>query len=203
MFIIYKNDFISKALRIAAEYHDGQKRKGKDMPYIVHPFEVAMILQKNGMNDNVVAAGLLHDILEDTPMTEDELEEKFDRRILELVKGASEKLVKRDDTLWKERKQHTINHLIKEKDLEIKYISCADKLSNIKSMLSDYNDIGEKLWDRFNKSDKKINGKEYTRKEKKNMQKWYYRNLVESLDELEGNSIYEQFKEAVEEFLEI
>ena len=188
------NNYISKALRVAAEQYNGQTRKGKDVPYIVHPVEVAMILQKNGMNDEIIAAGLLHDVLEDGNITEDELKEIFNKRIVELVKAASEELDDRDNQLWKKRKEHTIKYLKNEKDLEIKYLACADKLSNIKSMYMDYQQIGEKLWDRFNNKDIEIDGSVYTREEKKEKQNWYYENLVDSLSDLKGNDIYEEFK---------
>ncbi len=82
------SNLINRALKTAAKYHDGQTRKGTDVPYITHPIEVSRILQKHGMNEDVIAAGLLHDILEDTEMTEDELKEKFGTRILKLVKGS-------------------------------------------------------------------------------------------------------------------
>ena len=192
------NNYISKALRVAAEQYNGQTRKGKDVPYIVHPVEVAMILQKNGMNDEIIAAGLLHDVLEDGNITEDELKEIFNKRIVELVKAASEELDDRDNQLWKKRKEHTIKYLKNEKDLEIKYLACADKLSNIKSMYMDYQHIGEKLWNRFNNKDQEINGRVYTREEKKEKQNWYYENLVDSLSDLQGNDIYEEFKYFVE-----
>ncbi|MFW6271062.1 MAG: HD domain-containing protein [Bacillota bacterium] len=79
-----------------------------------------MILQKHGLSQEVVAAGLLHDILEDAEMTEQELKEIFNEDILELVKGASEKLENRDDTCWKDRKCHTIKYL-KNAKKEIQY----------------------------------------------------------------------------------
>ena len=67
--MILNNDLIARALRLAALSHKNDTRKGKELPYIVHPVEVAMILQENGMEDDIIIAGLLHDILDDTELT--------------------------------------------------------------------------------------------------------------------------------------
>ena len=177
------DNLLSSALRVASKYHEGQKRKGKDVPYIVHPIETAMILINNDMGDEIIAAGFLHDVLEDTKMTEEKLKDIFNERIVNLVKGASESLEDREKISWEERKKHTIEYLkIAEKD--VKSITCADKLSNIKSMKADYEKIGDKLWDRFNRGYGK--------------QKWYYESLVDSLKELEGLKMYKEFKSVVE-----
>lgn len=179
-----KNRLIAEALEVAAKAHQGDNRKGGDkIPYIVHPVEVALTLQKNNMSDKIIAAGLLHDVLEDTEINAEILQKKFGKEITNLVIGASEKLKNREHTSWEKRKEHTINFLEKA-EREIKYISCADKLSNIRSMIRDYDLIGGKLWNRFNRGYEK--------------QKWYYTNLVDSLDDLEGIDMYEQFKAAVD-----
>lgn len=178
-----KNKLIADAIEIAAKAHQGGTRKGGDeLPYIIHPVEVALTLQKNEMPDKIIAAGLLHDTLEDTHITVDDLVDTFGERITELVIGASEKLENRENTSWERRKEYTINHL-KNADIEIKYIACADKLSNIRSMVRDYDRIGDELWNRFTRGYDK--------------QKWYYKNLVISLKDLEGIIMYEQLKEAV------
>jgi len=179
------NGLIAKGLEVAAKAHAGDIRKGGDgIPYIVHPVEVAMILQKNGMSDELIVAGLLHDTLEDTDLTKEEIEDAFNARILELVIGASEELADRESTAWEKRKEHTLDFL-KDDDtaIDIKYVACADKLSNIRSTIRDYDEVGEELWDIFNRGYEK--------------QKWYYEGLVDSLKELNGVEIYEEFKLAV------
>lgn len=180
--MILNNELIAKALRIAALAHKDDTRKGKELPYIVHPVEVAMILQENGMEDDIIIAGLLHDTLEDTELTKNEVEKEFGKRIADLVVAASEKLEKRDETDWEERKKHTINYL-KNADEDIQILSCADKLSNAKSIAIDLDKNGENLWARFNAGYDK--------------QKWYYRELVKSLENIEGNEIYNEFKKTV------
>ncbi len=179
---------VIRALELAARAHQGGTRKGNlSLPYIVHPVEVAMILQENGMNEEIIAAGLLHDTLEDTKITREELKNYFGERILNLVIGASEKLENRDNTCWEKRKKHTVNYL-KDASMAVKYVACADKLSNIKSMIRDYDVIKDELWQRFNRGYEK--------------QKWYYQSLVESLKDLEGLKMYDQFKDCVEELFQ-
>lgn len=176
------NYLINKAIEVAAKAHERHYRKVTDIPYIVHPFEVALILQENGVADEVIAAGILHDTLEDTDLSEDDIKEIFGETILELVLGASEELEGRENRSWDERKLHTIESLKNAKE-HVKMIACADKLSNIRSMITGYNKMGSKLWDRFNAPYEK--------------QKWYYQSLIQSLESLEGLKMYAQFKEAV------
>lgn len=179
-----KNKIIARALEVSTRAHNGHYRKGNNkIPYIVHPFEVALILQENNMSDQIIAAGLLHDTLEDTEMTIEYLKEELGEVIAEFVLGASEKLKNRSNTCWETRKEHTIKHL-KKANIEIQCIICADKLSNIRSMIRNHDEIGDQLWNRFNRGYQK--------------QKWYYTNLVKSLDDLEGMEMYKQFKIAVD-----
>ena len=176
------NQLTAKALRIASSAHQGEVRKSKEIPYIVHPVEAAMVLQRNGQSDKLIAACLLHDTLENTDINKEQLEEEFGSEIKELVIGASEQLEVREEKDWEDRKEHTINYL-KTAPREVKYLSCADKLSNVRSMIRDYEHIGDEFWNRFNRGYED--------------QKWYYNGLVDSLDELEGEEIYEQFVLAV------
>lgn len=176
------NYLINKAIEVAAKAHKDHYRKVTDIPYIVHPFEVAMVLQENGADEEVIAAGILHDTLEDTALTQEDIREIFGDRVLEMVLGASEELEDRENTPWDDRKQHTIEHL-KNAPLDVKMIACADKLSNIRSMIKGYNDMGDRLWDRFNAPYEK--------------QKWYYHSLILSLKGLDEFKMYRQFIEAV------
>jgi (p)ppGpp synthase/HD superfamily hydrolase len=156
-------DVIEKALQTASKSHEGQYRKNTDIPYITHPVAVGMMLLKAGYSEEIVAAGILHDTVEDTPLTLEYLKKEFGANIAEMVEGSSEP----DKTLpWKERKEHTIEYL-KTASEEIRAVVSADKLHNIRSIIRDYEKIGEEVWKRFNA------GKE--------QQKWYYTNVVESL----------------------
>jgi (p)ppGpp synthase/HD superfamily hydrolase len=143
---------------------------------------VALILRENGAGTDVIAAGILHDTLEDTDLTKKDIKDAFGEKVLSLVLAASEELEGREKRPWEDRKKHTIEYA-KRARLEEKMIICADKLSNIRSMIRNHKKIGDKLWERFNAPYPK--------------QKWYYRNLVESLKELDGYGMYGEFKEAV------
>lgn len=154
---------IEQAIIFAAKAHKDQTRKSTDIPYITHPFAVGMLLQKAKCTDEVIAAGILHDTLEDTSATYEKLIEQFGVPIANLVQAASEQ----DKSLpWEARKQHTIDRL-KEGSLEEIQVITADKLHNLKSIHSDLKEHGEKVWKRFNRG--------------KHDQHWYYSSIVKEL----------------------
>jgi (p)ppGpp synthase/HD superfamily hydrolase len=182
---MFDNKLIARAMEYAARAHRGGTRKGGDIPYIVHPFEVAMILKENSFEDKVIAAGLLHDLLEDTDVGKKDLKEEFGEEILQLVLSASEKLKGREERSWDKRKNQTIDYLDRDASFINKAVACADKLSNARSILRDYEEQPDDFWQRFSAPKKK--------------QQWYYESLVESLKELEGLKMYGEFKEVVAE----
>lgn len=151
---------IQKAIIFATLKHLKQKRKGTEIPYIVHPMEVMQILTDLDCSENTIIAGILHDTLEDTETTPEEILNEFGEDVLSLVKLESEDKSKS----WKERKQSTIEHL-KTAMLDVKLICFADKLSNLRSIYRDNLEIGEKLWERFNASKEDLH--------------WYYRGIVD------------------------
>lgn len=152
---------INVAIDVAAKAHQNQLRKGTDIPYMTHPFAVGMILLKARCSEDVVAAGLLHDTIEDTNLDLEIIRNIFGDRVAEIVEGCSE-----DKSLpWETRKEHTIEYL-KTAPPVIKAVSCADKLHNVLTILDDYEIQGEKLWERFNRGKEK--------------QEWYHKSLVQS-----------------------
>lgn len=154
---------LEKAILTASINHNGQYRKNTDIPYITHPVTVGMMLLKYGYSEEVVAAGILHDTVEDTSLTLEDIKRDFGAQIAEIVEGCSEP----DKSLpWKERKEHTIDFL-KTASEDIRAVVCADKLHNIRSIIRDYEQVGVDVWNRFNA------GKE--------QQQWYYTNVLESL----------------------
>jgi len=176
---------LQEAIQVAAVAHGDQKRKGTNIPYITHPFMVAMILSQAGYSENVIVAGVLHDTIEDTDLTLDYISNRFNTRIADIVEGCSEE---QHGTLpWKARKQHTIEYL-KTASCEVRAVACADKLHNVRSMVADYQEQGELLWDRFNAG--------------RDEQEWYYRGLVlvlcNRLNQEPAGSIFHQFKDTVE-----
>ena len=156
---------IKRAIEFAAKAHHGQFRKGTDIPYIAHPFNVAAILAKSGVDDELVAAGALHDTVEDVETVNIvDIRREFGDRVADIVGGCSEP---DKGATWQERKQHTINYL-KSAPMDVKFVSCADKLDNMTSIARDYEAYGETLWQRF--------------KVGMDDQAWYYSSLVESFD---------------------
>lgn len=160
---------ISQAIVFAAERHQHQFRKGSRIPYMSHLLNVCRILGERNCSDEILAAALLHDVVEDTEVTIEEVESRFGNIIAEIVRGATEldKLEKRSiekESSWQERKEHTIHFLEHEASLDQLLVSCADKLDNLRSIVHDHERIGEAVWYRFNASKEK--------------QSWYYRSIA-------------------------
>ena len=153
---------LQKAMEFAAGKHEGQLRKGTTIPYFTHVLEAMEIVSRMTEDEEVRAAAVLHDTLEDTFTTKEELVYFFGQRVADLVAAESED--KRKDRpeaeTWLIRKQETIKHL-RRAGTEIRMIALGDKLSNIRAMTRDYERIGEKLWEKFNNKDSKAQGKYY------------------------------------------
>jgi hypothetical protein len=154
---------MDQAIEFAAHKHRHQQRKGTDIPYISHPYAVGMILLKAKCKEEVIIAGILHDTLEDTDTTEEEILNHFGPIVLDLVKGSSEP---DKEASWEERKKHTHEYL-KQAPLSIRQVACADKLHNLRSIKRNVEELGEKAWERFNRG--------------RDSQEWYYTEIVESL----------------------
>jgi len=87
---VQRSPLTREALAFAAERHAGQMRELDDLPFVTHPVEVACLLHEAGYSDEVVAAGVLHDVLEDTDADAAELESRFGDYVAELVSAVSE-----------------------------------------------------------------------------------------------------------------
>lgn len=172
----------NKALKYAYNAHKGQIRKSEpDKPMILHPINVGKILKNYGFDENVVAAGYLHDVVEDTEKTFDDIKKDFGEDIASLVYGASEP----DKSLsWEERKKHTIES-IKDLDLRHKAVICADKISNLEDLYYLFGKNGKMDFSHFKR------GLE--------SQKWYYTNVYESLikNEDKDNPIFLKLNECI------
>ncbi len=172
------------AIEMAAKAHRGQSRKGTEIPYITHPIGVAVLLAQSGCSDELITAGLLHDTIEDTTICLKDIRDQFGEFVASIVEGCSEP----DKTLpWEDRKKHTIEFL-KTASLDMRIVACADKIKNVRTIVCDYDEIGDKVWERFNRGKKK--------------QEWYYRSLVRSIcdqpDIPENMTIFEELKDEVE-----
>jgi (p)ppGpp synthase/HD superfamily hydrolase len=141
---------LEKALRFAADRHRGQTRKGSDTPYVEHVYGVALILERLGFEEDVVVAGLLHDIVEDTETTLEEVSANFGGSISVLVAHCSE--VKVDSSgakrAWEDRKRDHLAALAAA-PLPARAIVLADKLHNLVSILCDLQE-GRPVWSLFN-----------------------------------------------------
>ncbi len=170
------------AKTFAIEAHRGQVRKSEpEKPMIMHPISVGMILKEYGYDDNVIAAGYLHDVVEDTEYTLDDIKERFGDDVADLVCGASEP----DKSLsWEERKQHTIDTL-KELPLRNKLVVCADKISNLTDLNIIFKRSGTRDFSAFKRGE--------------NDQKWYYTSVYDSLvhNEDENLPIFKTLKSVI------
>lgn len=153
-----------KAKLFAIRVHMGQVRKSEpDKPMIMHPIGVGQLLESFGYDDNVVAAGYLHDVVEDTKYTIEDIEKEFGSDIASLVMGASEP----DKSLsWEERKMHTIEET-KRLPLRNKLVICADKINNLEDLFLKFEKSGERDFSAFKRGEEQ--------------QTWYYTNIYESL----------------------
>ncbi len=176
---------LNQAIVFATKAHEGQLRKGTQIPYILHPLEAASIVGTMTTDDVVIAAAVLHDVVEDTGTTVDTIRDLFGEKVAECVAAESEE--KREnmpaESTWKLRKQETLEHL-KTSSKEIKMITLGDKLSNIRAIYREYNILGDELWNRFNQKDK-------------NEHHWYYQSIADYLEELKDYYAYQEYCELV------
>lgn len=148
------------AIDLAARAHHHQVRKGTEIPYIVHPLAVASTLIRINSPEPVVIAALLHDVLEDTPVTFEKILGQFGPEVADLVTALSEP----DKTApWENRKTHTIDYLEKKADDDVLIVALADKLDNIRAIREGLERDGERFWERFNRP--------------RESQRWYYERL--------------------------
>jgi (p)ppGpp synthase/HD superfamily hydrolase len=174
-----------RAFLFAADKHSGQARKASTIPYIAHLMGVASLVLEAGGDEDLAIAALLHDVVEDcggAPMLR-EVRRRFGNRVAKIVDGCTD-----SDTdpkpPWRERKEKYIERLRKE-GFDTRLVSAADKLNNVRSILSDYRAIGESVWSRFH------GGREGTL--------WYYRTLRDEFLRHKMNRITRDFELAVRE----
>jgi len=141
------SQIVFEALDFASQCHRGTYRKGTQIPYIVHPTSMVRYLARLEAPEELTAAAALHDVVEDTEATLEDIRQRFGPRIAELVEGASEK----DKSLsWRERKVATIDHARDTDDTELLVLKCIDKLDNLRDIREDLSLRGDQIWKRFN-----------------------------------------------------
>ena len=173
---------LDKALHFAIDAHANSERRGKGFPYIVHPMEAVEIVATITPDQELLAAAALHDTVEDTDVTVEEIRTLFGERIAKLVDAESDQFtagVSETDS-WHDRKQAAINRLASASH-DAKIVAMGDKLSNMRAIARDYAEIGDQLWTRFHAP----NGKPD--------HEWHYRGLANSLSDLKDTHAYKEF----------
>jgi (p)ppGpp synthase/HD superfamily hydrolase len=164
------SDRLDRALMLAARAHRDQRRKGSDVPYVQHPAHVAILLVKHGLPEDVVIAGALHDVVEDTDVTLDAIRAEFGDDVAALVDAVTEKKVDLAaggaPRPWRTRKEEQLAHLAGA-SFEVAALKAADALHNCATTLRDVRASGGAAWGRFNA------GREE--------QLWWYRSLATAL----------------------
>ncbi|WP_311769627.1 HD domain-containing protein [Listeria rocourtiae] len=158
------NQMYQRASDFAEQAHQMQRRKITGEPYFSHPRNVAHLLRDAGFRDEVVAAGFLHDVVEDTPVTLDEIRADFGDEVAELVASHTEDKLQP----WEARKSHTIE-VVRTGTLEQKAIIVADKLDNLQSVKYALSSEGDRVWGYF--------------KRDYEAQKWYNESIVANMYE--------------------
>lgn len=166
---------IGEAAAFAEKAHQGTFRKGTMIPYITHPMETAVIVSAFTDDDEIIAAAMLHDVVEDAGVTREELETFFGPRVADLVMDESED----KSRTWQERKSYTVRHLCTA-SWEIKVLALGDKLSNMRCTARDYLVMGDAIWQRFNETDKR-------------KQAWYYWGIAHAVKELKDHLYYKEY----------
>jgi len=178
---------LDRAIIFAAEAHAGQKRKGFNTPYIIHPVSVMGLAETMTADEEILAAAVLHDVVEDTEMTADDIRREFGDRVADLVAVDTEN--KRDDmpksASWKIRKQETID-IAKNAPREAKLIILCDKLSNLFAIVRSLYMKGEEAWDVFNMKDPY-------------QHIWYYESFIEPFREFEDSPLFVEYVDLMEE----
>ena len=172
---------IEKAIAFAVKAHAGALRKGTNLPYILHPLEAAAIAAQMTDDQEIIAATVLHDTVEDTETSAEDIRKEFGARVASLVSSNTEnkrRELPAADT-WLIRKQETIEHL-KTASRAVKTVVFADKLSNLRSMVTDYIAEGESFWDRFEMKDP-------------HKHVWYYGAMIESFEELGDSLLHREY----------
>jgi myo-inositol-1(or 4)-monophosphatase len=176
---------LDRAIVFAVHAHAGTERRGKGFPYIVHPMEAVEIVATMTRDQELLAAAALHDTVEDTDTTVEQIREEFGDRIATLVASESDTMpegVSEEDS-WHARKQAAIDRLARASH-DAKMVALGDKLSNMRAIARDYAQQGDALWDLFHAKDPKDH-------------EWHYRELADALSELRDTFAYKEFEELI------
>ncbi|MBQ6437311.1 MAG: bifunctional (p)ppGpp synthetase/guanosine-3',5'-bis(diphosphate) 3'-pyrophosphohydrolase [Bacteroidales bacterium] len=176
---------LDSAIVFAVRAHAGTERRGKGYPYIVHPMEAVEIVATMTPDQELLAAAALHDTVEDTDVTVEQIRAEFGERIASLVAAESDEMPEgvSEEESWHARKQAAIDRL-KRANHDAKMVALGDKLSNMRAIARDYAVKGDALWNIFHVKDRKDH-------------EWHYRGLADALRELEGTFAFQEFEQLI------
>ena len=179
-------EVINKAFEFANEAHKGVRRRSGE-PYILHPIAVAkIVVQEIGLGYKSIVAALLHDVVEDTPVKMHDLIRIFGVFVADLVADVTEN--KRTELppeeSWMLRKKEMVVR-VAGASKDVKILSLADKLSNLKSIKRDQQEYGDEVWQWFHQGKEK--------------QAWYYRTMREQYTGLKSTAAWKQYDNLVKE----
>lgn len=177
---------LDRAIIFAVNAHHNTERRGKGFPYIVHPMEAVEIVATITPDQELLAAAALHDTIEDTEVTVEDIRREFGDRIAELVHAESDQFtdgISEEDS-WHDRKRAAIERLAAASH-DAKIVAMGDKLSNMRAIARDYAVKGDDLWRIFHVKDKASH-------------EWHYRGLAASLAELSDTFAYQEFVMLIE-----
>ena len=176
---------LDRAIVFAVRAHAGTERRGKGFPYIVHPMEAVEIVATMTRDQELLAAAVLHDTVEDTDTTVEQIRTEFGDRIASLVASESDIVVDgvNEEDSWHARKQAAIDRLARASH-DAKIVALGDKLSNMRAIARDYAQQGDALWNLFHVKDRKEH-------------EWHYRGLADSLRELQDSFAYKEFEQLI------
>lgn len=178
-------ELLDRAIVFAVRAHAGTERRGKGFPYIVHLLEAVEIVATMTPDQELLAAAALHDTVEDTHVTVEEIRAEFGDRIASLVATESdifEQGMSKEDS-WHARKQDAIDRLARA-SRDAKIVALGDKLSNMRAIARDYAMQGDALWNLFHAKDPKDH-------------EWHYRELAEAFRELQDTFAYKEFEQLI------
>ena len=178
---------LDRAIIFAVKAHAGTERRGKGFPYIVHPMEAMEIVATITPDQELLAAAALHDTVEDTSVTVEELRAEFGARIAALVADESDRFEpgEREEDSWHRRKRAAIERLARASH-DAKIVALGDKLSNMRAIARDYAVQGDALWQLFHTHDPRDH-------------EWHYRGLLEALRELEDTFAFREFEQLIDQ----
>ena len=180
-------ELLDRAIVFAVRAHAGTERRGKGFPYIVHPMEAVEIVATMTSDQELLAAAALHDTVEDTDVTIEQIQAEFGDRVASLVAAESDEPHQSRDSIenWRARKQAAIDRL-SSGSRDAKIVALGDKLSNMRAIARDYAKQGDKLWYIFHSNDRKDH-------------EWHYRSLADALSELHDTFAFKEFEHLINE----